>query len=235
MDNFVDVIPQQSRNFYAFWQSYRCSLNGNPVDNPVVDGFTDLMRRKNFQTDWVEAFFLSMKMDLEKKTYATLKEILIYIHGSAEVIGLMMAAIMELDRDSYSPATLLGRSMQFINFIRDIVEDHAFGRNYFPQEEVEKYGLNSLDLKDVLKNRSGFDRFIRAQIGRYREWQKQAEQGFRFIPRRCLIPIKTASEMYKWTADRIEKNPLIVYKKKIRPSKMRIWHMALNNFFSARL
>ncbi len=233
-DNFVDVIPQRSRDFYAFRKKYRQSLNQNAVDDPVVDGFTDLMRRKRFQPEWVEAFFLSMEMDLEKKTYETLKETLAYIHGSAEVIGLMMAAIMELDHASYSHAALLGRAMQFINFIRDIKEDHAFGRNYFPQEDMKSFSLNSLSPSEVLKNRSGFDSFIHAQIMRYREWQKQAERGFHFVPSRCRIPIKTASEMYKWTADRIEKNPIIVYKKKVRPSKMRIWRVALYNFFTVR-
>jgi phytoene synthase len=234
-DNFVDVIPQRDQDFYAFWEKCRLSLKTNPVGDPVIDGFTDLMRRKSFQPEWVEAFFLSMEMDLKKKSYATLKETLAYIHGSAEVIGLMMAAIMELDQAAYSHAALLGRAMQYINFIRDIVEDQAFGRNYFPQEDMKKFHLNSLSLSEILKNRSGFERFIHAQIMRYQEWQKQAEQGFHFVPRRCLIPIRTASEMYKWTADRIEKNPIIVYKKKVRPSKMRIWRMALHSFFAVNL
>ena len=233
-DNFVDVLPQRGEEFYAFWEKYRRSLSLSPVGDPVIDGFTDLMRRKNFQPEWVESFLRSMEMDLEKKTYSTLEETLAYIHGSAEVIGLMMAAIMELDRASYDHASLLGRAMQFINFIRDIAEDQALGRNYFPLADMKEYRLNSLALSGILKNRSGFERFVHAQLERYRKWQNQAEQGFHFVPRRCLVPIKTASEMYKWTARRIEKNPLIVYKKKVKPSKMRIWRMALFHFFAAR-
>ena len=231
-DNFVDVIPQRNRDFYMFWEKYHRSLNDSPVNDPVIDGFTDLIKRKSFQPEWVDSFFRSMEMDFEKKNYATLRETLNYIHGSAEVIGLMMAAIMELDRASYPHASLLGRAMQFINFIRDIKEDHTFGRNYFPQEDMEKFQLKSLGFAEILENRPGFKRFVWAQIERYKEWQNQAEQGFRFLPRRCLIPVKTASEMYKWTAGRIEKNPLIVYKKKVKPSRMRIWRMALGNFFA---
>jgi phytoene synthase len=233
-DNFVDVIPQREEDFYALWEKYRQSLDKNPVGDYVIDGFTDLMREKNFKSEWVEAFFLSMEMDLKKKSYATLGETKAYIHGSAEVIGLMMAAIMELDPDSHTYAALLGRAMQFINFIRDIKEDHAFGRNYFPQEDMQEFRLKSLDISDVLDNRSSFEKFVHTQIMRYKDWQSQAEQGFRFVPRRCLIPIKTASEMYKWTALQIEKYPLIVYKRKVKPSKIRIWRMVLNNFLSLR-
>jgi phytoene synthase len=233
-DNYVDVIPQRGKDFYAFWDRYRLSLDKGPVGDSVIDGFTDLMREKDFQPEWVEAFLRSMEMDLEKKSYATLEETKNYIHGSAEVIGLMMAAIMELDPISHTHAALLGRAMQFINFIRDIKEDHAFGRNYFPQDDMQKFRLKSLSMNDVLHNRSGYEKFVHNQIMRYQDWQSQAEQGFRFVPRSCLIPIKTASEMYKWTARRIEKKPLIVYKEKVRPSKMRIWRMALKNYLTLR-
>lgn len=233
-DNFVDVIPQREKDFYAFWEKYRRSQNENPVDDPVIDGFADLMRRKNFHPEWVEAFFRSMEMDLDKKTYTTMEETLAYIHGSAEVIGLMMAAIMELDEASYPHAVLLGRAMQYINFIRDIAEDYAFGRNYFPLEDLERFLLESLRFSDIRKNSAGFNDFIRAQVRRYRDWQGEAERGFSFVPRRYLIPIKTASEMYKWTAHRIEKNPIIVYKKKVKPTKMRIWRAALYHFFTIK-
>jgi phytoene synthase len=233
-DNFVDVIPQRREDFYDFWEKYRKSLDRGPVNDSVIDGFIDLMREKEFKTEWVEAFFRSMEMDLKKKSYATLEETITYMHGSAEVIGLMMAAIMELDPSSHRHAALLGRAMQFINFIRDIREDNAFGRNYFPKDDMARFQLISLGINDVLGNRNGFEKFVHAQIMRYQEWQSQAEQGFRFIPRRCLIPIKTASEMYKWTARRIEKNPLIVYKRKVKPSKMRIWRVILKNFLTRR-
>jgi phytoene synthase len=234
-DNFVDVTPQKSQAFYAFWDKYHQSLHKKPVNNSVIDGFTDLMRRKKFQPDWAEAFLRSMEMDLKKKNYASLEDTLTYIHGSAEVIGLMMAAIMELDAASHRHAALLGRAMQFINFIRDITEDQELGRNYFPQQDMEQFQLHTLALQDVLNNQNGFDAFIHFQIKRYRDWQREAEQGFCFIPDRCLIPIKTASDMYKWTAGKIEKNPLMVYKEKVKPSKARIWRKAFFNLFTVKL
>ncbi|MBD3412909.1 MAG: phytoene/squalene synthase family protein [Candidatus Aminicenantes bacterium] len=234
-DNFVDVIPQKSQAFYAFWDRYKQSLCKKPVGDPVIDSFTDLMRRKKFQPEWTEAFLRSMEMDLQKTTYDSLEDTLIYIHGSAEVIGLMMAAIMELDASSHPHAALLGRAMQFINFIRDIAEDQKLGRNYFPQKDMKQFQLPSLDISAVLNNQNGFETFIRAQIHRYRKWQSQAETGFHFIPYRCFIPIKTASDMYQWTAETIEKNPMIVYNKKVKPSNVRIWRKAFFNLFAAKL
>jgi phytoene synthase len=37
-----------------------------------------------------------------------------------------------------------------------------------------------------------------------------------------LISIKTASDMYKWTAREIERDPFVVYKKKVKPSTPKI-------------
>jgi len=233
-DNFVDVVPQREEDFYKFWDDYRRSHAGEPTENPVIDSFTELEKRKGFQNEWVNAFLRSMEMDLNKYEYRTLEETLEYIHGSAEVIGLFMASIMELDSGSLPFARRLGRSMQYINFIRDIAEDNRLGRTYFPQDEMREFGLRSLNERDVVCEREGFKSFIQTQIRRYWDWQIEAEQGFRYLPRRFLIPIKTASDMYKWTALRIEKNPLIVYKMKVKPSKMKIFGSAFLNAMAQR-
>ncbi|MFC2165805.1 phytoene/squalene synthase family protein [Acidobacteriota bacterium] len=233
-DNFVDILPQREEDFYKFWDELRRSRAGETGKNPVVKSFTELERKKGFPHEWVDAFLRSMEMDLHKKEYKTIEEILAYIHGSAEVIGLFMASIMGLHRESFPFARRLGRAMQYINFIRDIAEDNELGRTYFPQNEMREFGLQSLNENDVASERAGFQSFIHAQIRRYRDWQIEAEQGFRYIPRRYLIPIKTASDMYKWTALRIEKNPFIVYKMKVKPSKMRIFKTALSNVIARK-
>ena len=64
--------------------------------------------------------------------------------------------------------------------------------------------------------------FIAQQIERYQAWQAGAEQGFHFIPKKYRIPIKTASEMYKWTARQILNNPYRIYHEKIKPSIIKI-------------
>jgi phytoene synthase len=43
-----------------------------------------------------------------------------------------MCAIMGLPEESYHHACMMGRNMQYINFIRDIDEDIGLGRRYLP-------------------------------------------------------------------------------------------------------
>jgi len=218
-DNFVDAVPQDPDGFYLFRDAYRKALNGAPSDDPIIDRFVELGRRKGFDPAWTEAFLRSMELDLFKREYNHLDETLEYIYGSAEVIGLFMASIMDLPRESYHAARMLGRAMQYINFIRDIDEDVKLGRRYLPMTGTP---LESLEFEYVRDRLREFRSFHVQQIELYMGWQREAEKGYRYIPYRYLLPIKTAADMYIWTARRIERNPMIVYEKKVKPPKWRI-------------
>lgn len=219
-DDFVDEEPQNEEGLKEFREKTMNNWDSGESGDKIVDSFLEVARKKDFHREWVEAFLDSMEADLHKSNYVTMQETLEYIHGSAEVIGLMMAALLELDEDSYQYAEMLGRSMQYCNFLRDIKEDNELGREYLPDEELEKYGLDSLEEDDI--DEEDFKEFMRDQIQLYREWQKEAEKGLKYIPYRVRIPVILSSRLYKWTAKRIEKNPMKVYRKKVRPSKPRI-------------
>ncbi len=229
-DDFVDDIPQREDEFYEFKNKYNETLSsGQRSGNEVIDAFIHLLHRQNFEKEWVDAFLRSMELDIVKSEYGTLEELKEYLYGSAEVIGLMMAKILDLPEESHRPARHLGRAMQYANFIRDIEEDIGLNRQYFPTEDLEKFNLNSLKLSETRNKEKNFSNFIDEQVGRYEDWQEIAEEGFRFIPKRYLIPIKTASDMYKWTARGVRRNPYIVYDEKLKPSKIRIVMKGLFN------
>jgi len=86
-----------------------------------------------------------------------------------------------------------------------------------------------------MRRKEEFKKFIDTQIDYYFKWQTEAEQGFKYIPRRYLIPIKTASDMYNWTALKIKDNPFIIYEEKVKPSKFKIISTILKNTFKFRL
>jgi phytoene synthase len=221
-DNFVDAIPQQEDSFWAFYDGYCQALLGEPTGNVVIDRFADLMQRIRIDPTWVEAFLSSMASDLSNNNYETMADLESYLYGSSEVIGLMMARIMDLPEPSYPAARALGKSMQYINFIRDIDEDLSLGRTYFPQEDLAAFGLPDLNSSVTRARPEAFSRFIEFQIERYINWQRQAEAGFSFIPPRLRIAVSTASDMYRWTAEAIRRDPFVVYERKVKPSGGRI-------------
>lgn len=228
-DNFVDNQPQQKKEFYAFKDSYHKAIKGKVTHDIIIDSFVELAYRKNFNLQWVDAFLSSMEQDFSTKYYKTFKETCTYMYGSAEVIGLMMARILDLPEQSLPYAQMLGKAMQYVNFIRDISEDLDLGRIYFPKSELNKFGLKTLTYEEVSANPEAFKTFIHQQITTYYQWQSEAEKGFAYIPRRYLIPIKTASDMYKWTAVQIHKQPMRIYQHKIKPSSIRVVSSVLAN------
>jgi len=230
-DDYVDDIPQKTTEFYEFKRKYEDSLSsGKRSGNEVIDAFIDLMNRQGFEEEWIGAFLHSMELDIVKSKYETIEELKEYLYGSAEVIGLMMAKILELPEKSHRAARHLGRAMQYANFIRDIEEDIKLNRQYFPTEDMGRFNLNSLELSETQSKEENFSLFINEQVSRFEEWQEIAENGFSYIPKRYLIPIKTASDMYKWTARGIRRRPYVVYKRKLKPSKTRIVINGLLNF-----
>jgi len=228
-DNYVDAIPQDVEGFYSFKEKYYKAINGEKNNDTVVNLFANLVNVKNLNKEWIDAFLYSMEMDIKKNRYKTLDDTIEYIYGSAEVIGLMMAKIMDLPKESFYYSKYLGRSMQYINFIRDIAEDIKLDRIYFPYEDLKEFDLLDLSEKEIKNKKENYKNFIKKQIMRYCKWQKIAEEGYRYIPKRYLIPIKTASEMYNWTAEQAYKDPFIVYDMKVKP---RIFHIVTTSILN---
>lgn len=109
--------------------------------NVLVHAFAGTARRAGFGTELTAPFFASMRMDLDRTehdeaSFAT------YVHGSAEVVGLMCLRVFLLDEPQddrearYAALTpgarALGAAFQKINFLRDLADDAGrLGRSYF--------------------------------------------------------------------------------------------------------
>lgn len=239
VDDYVDQVPADRANFLQVKEAWFAAL-ANPsfdtrrlesdtLNQRVVKNSIHVLRKYDMDPNWFVAFWQSMHADLQPIAYQTLDQTLDYVYGSAEVIGLMMAKIMGLPEEAMRAARLQGRAMQFINFLRDIEEDNALGRCYFPIDELRQFKLNDLSKESAYRDAPLFESFMRYQLARYNGWQKEALEGFSYIPRRLRIPLKTAVDMYTWTGQAIEKNPLIVFEHKVRPRKRRVLIKGITN------
>lgn len=231
-DDYVDCVPAEAEKFRALRAAWQTAIRdarfdttpapADSVDQRVIKNIVAVSRAYNFEHTWLEAFWQAMQADLTPQNYETLHQSLGYVHGSAEVVGLMMAKIMGLPPQAYTAAKLQGRAMQWINFIRDLDEDNRMGRRYFPLSDLRKFGLPDLQETTARKHPEAFARFMRFEIVRYREWQASASQCMRFIPGLLQPALRTAAAMYDWTADEIERDPFVVFRHKVKPTKARI-------------
>lgn len=112
--------------------------------NPVLHSFQDVVNEYQIDHELIEAFLVSMEMDLSKTDYAD-PDYEKYIYGSAEVVGLMCLKVFcKGDEVHYQellkPARHLGSAFQKVNFLRDIKSDYdERGRVYFPGVDFNNF------------------------------------------------------------------------------------------------
>jgi 15-cis-phytoene synthase len=235
VDDYVDALPPRSvafRQLYESWQRMNTDgttalTSADTTEERIVKNIVSLSRTHHFEPSWVPAFWAAMQADLKHQPYQRLQDTLRYTYGSAEVIGLMLCHILRLPTAAYTPAALQGRAMQWINFIRDIAEDNELGRLYFPQEDLQRFELPDLHRRGAELRPEAFTAFMRFQVDRYRRWQREASKGHHYLPRRLRLPVRTAVDMYDWTAECIARDPFIVFSYKVKPTPSRVVRRAL--------
>jgi phytoene synthase len=233
-DDLVDSVPQDKKSFTKLESAWKEILKKGTISKKLpsdiklaVTNMYFVHNKYHFDPEWTVAFLKVMKADLSHKKYNSLEQTIDYMYGSAEVIGLMMSAILGLPKESYKYAKMQGRAMQYINFIRDISEDIELGRQYLPKKELEKYGLPELSYRAAIKYPAAYREFIDAQLNYYNKWQSEANKGLKYIPLLQRVPLRTAIDMYNWTAQKIAEDPTIVFRKKVKPTKFIVIRRAL--------
>lgn len=224
VDNFVDVKPFRLDLFYKAKEYVLNNIDHKigEIENKILENFCRLAEETGIEREWIEAFFRSMEWDTQKTEY-TYRELLEYMYGSAEIVGMSIAKIIGLDERAIPGARLLGRGMQMINFVRDIFEDLELGRIYIPKDHREMFSVN------IRKIDGNWIRLVRMEIDMGWGWIEQSKGYFNYIPDIYLIPIRTATELYQWIAERIYEDPTRIKNGKIRPSYLRASLYAFKN------
>ncbi|MGO1972155.1 MAG: phytoene/squalene synthase family protein [Propionibacteriaceae bacterium] len=135
-----------ARVLHDLEQETRSALHTGHSTNLVVHAFAATARSCGIEEELITPFFDSMRTDL-LVTEHDQRSLARYIHGSAEVVGLMCLKVFLAAPDaagapdyaSLAPgARALGAAFQKINFLRDLGADQdGLGRIYFPGVDVE--------------------------------------------------------------------------------------------------
>ena len=176
----------------------RALLTGHSA-NLVVHAFAGTAAVSGIGRDLTGPFFASMRADLDPTAHdqASFER---YVHGSAEVIGLMCLRVFLVgERDpatSYAAlapgAQALGAAFQKINFLRDLAEDAALlGRRYFP-------GIDPARLTDSQRDA------LLDDIARDLATAAPAVAG---LPASCRRPVQVAHALFAELARRLRATP----------------------------
>ena len=139
-DNIADdenKIDVKKDNFIKFRNSF---VNRN-YDDPVIKNMWNLINEFSISTKIVDDLFEGINSDIKESVkLKSKKELLIYSYRVAGTVGLMMAKILNVQKEqSLKSAIDLGIAMQLTNISRDVIEDKKNNRFYINEsfEEIK--------------------------------------------------------------------------------------------------
>ena len=198
-DEIVDTFHTANQNLILddFEKDYYKTLENGISMNPVLHSFGITVTKYQFPNELVDSFLKSMKADLSKQIYDNNTELDTYIHGSANVVGLMcLLVFLEGDKAKYNElkdsAMKLGAAFQKVNFLRDL--------------KADTQGLNRLYFHDVDIN--NFTEEVKQQLIKNIEQDfDEAKIGIRKLPGRSKLAVFIAFTYYKNLLQKLQKTP----------------------------
>lgn len=219
-DDIVDdlgpaPVAERALALQQFGDRFFDDLELGRSDDPVLKAVVHTVRAFDIDTDCFRRFLRSMTMDLTIGSYDTWDDLLVYMDGSAAVIGEMMLPILEpVQPEATAHARDLGNAFQLTNFLRDISEDLDRDRQYVPQEDLRKFGV------DLTQRRvdAAFVELMRFEIDRCRQLYVSADLGLAMLPERSARCIGAARQLYGRILERIEEQHYDVFTSRARVS-----------------
>jgi phytoene synthase len=226
-DEIVDTFFDQDQRtiFDEFRQETFKAIERKFSINPIIDSFQMAVHKFSIDRELIEAFLISMEMDLSNDVYSP--ELLkTYIYGSAEVVGLMCLRVFYFNEpEKYdqlvAPARKLGEAFQKVNFLRDARDDFSEkGRIYFKNIDFANF---TEETKQQLE----------AEIEK--DFQESME-GIRQLKKQVRMGVYLAYRYYLQLLKEIKKaRPEEILKKRYRVSTRRKSYLLVNAYFKNAL
>ncbi|CAN5860412.1 MAG: phytoene/squalene synthase family protein [Ilumatobacteraceae bacterium] len=235
-DDIVDVgaeeVADRAAGLTAFGQRFFADLDRGCSDDLVLKAVVHTVRAFDIDEQAFVRFLRSMEMDLTIERYETWDDLRGYMDGSAAVIGEMMLPILEpVDpAAAREPARALGEAFQLTNFLRDIDEDLDRDRQYVPQEDLRRFGVDLWERRCT----STFVELMRFEIERARQLYRRAEDGITLLPSRSARCVAAAHDLYGRILQRIEAQGYDVFAGRARISTPRKLAVAVTHLAGHR-
>src|SRR5271165_3810429 len=184
-DNTLTVADRH--NQLAEWlDKVHRALAAQPTDDPVLLALTDAQRTYQIPIGLLDQLAFGTAADLDYSSesaataplavrYQTFEELRQYCYGVASVVGLVCIKIFGYrDPAAETLAEQCGLAFQLTNIIRDVKEDFAMGRVYFPEEDLVRCGLTPADFSppDMERIRP----LLEMEADRAREFYRSGEE-----------------------------------------------------------
>jgi phytoene synthase len=227
-DEIVDSFHNfnKSELFNSFAEDLDKALLNKISLNPILNSFQHTYHKYSIDRELVDSFMKSMRMDLKKKKYSTVKEYEEYIYGSADVVGLMCLKVFVQGNEKQFQklkinAMKLGSAFQKVNFLRDIkVDQENLKRSYFPNTQFN-------NLSELEKN---------TIINEIEDDFKLGLQGIKELPIVAKFGVFIAYRYYNQLLKKLKKTPATeIINKRIRVPNLKKLELLTRSYVKYQL
>lgn len=176
VDDVVDECrdPAVARTKLDWWRAELVRLYGGQPSHPVAMALLPVVGPYGIAREQLEEIIDGMAMDLARTRYAEFKDLRLYCHRVAGIVGEVAAGIFGYqDHATLKYAARLGLALQLTNILRDVGEDARRGRIYLPLAELAQFGVAEADLL-AGRDSEGFLRLAEFQYQRARATYDEA-------------------------------------------------------------
>ncbi|WP_018222032.1 phytoene/squalene synthase family protein [Salinispora pacifica] len=202
-------------------QRFLAGLHGGLVTDPLLPAVLHTIAVFDLNRDDFASFLRSMAMDLTISSYPTYTDLLLYMEGSAAVIGTMMLPILGSADPvaAREPARQLGFAFQLTNFIRDVAEDLDRGRTYLPDADLARFSVTRDDLlaaRAAGRTSEPIRELIRYEVARAQAHYAAAAPGVTLLDPASQACIRTAYTLYGGILDEVAAQDFDVFARRAR-------------------
>lgn len=178
-----------------------------------------VMHRYKMPRSLVDDFFVAMLSDTRIKRYHSYADLCAYMHGSASVVGEMMALICGATHpDAIPTSRALGEAFQMTNFLRDVQADYdQRGRIYIPSEMLHRFGSSHEAIVEQVADEH-WQAAMRELVSHTRNLYREGRSGIRYLSPGCQFGVALAADIYEAILDRIEATDYNVFKGRVHTS-----------------
>lgn len=204
-DDVVDEChePAVALAKLAWWRDEVARLYAGTPQHPVTQALARAIAPFGIPRESLEEILDGMEMDLTQTRYADFKQLRLYCHRVAGVVGEVAARIFGYSQHAtLDYAARLGLAFQLTNILRDVGEDARRGRIYLPQDELAAHGVSEADIL-ASRDTPAFQSLMAVQYQRAVETYDQAMALLPKTDRKAQRPGLIMAAIYRDLLDAI--------------------------------
>ena len=213
-----------------FENEFQKSLKGKS-DNLYFIQLAKTITEKKLSITHFADLLSAFKQDVVKKYYNNFDEVLNYCQRSANPVGRILLELFKVDNDAAGNCSdKVCTALQLTNFYQDTVLDIGKGRNYYPQDEMETFGVIK-KMFELKENNPNIKALLKHNVDRAQVLFDEGKNLLKYLNGRFKVEIKWTIAGGEKILDKIRKNDYDVFSIRPKLNKIDFIGLLIKNIF----